>query len=229
MLNRAIELYRQGGMAELARGISDFFIFNPRVGCHVVKLYRPKTLEVEGTKIEFTIDNPEDIMRSRGHGEMGVLAEFKHELTEDAVVWDIGANVGTYSILAELEGAVAEAFEPGEDALRRLRANAELNGVDINIHEYALADMNGESRFTDSRRSGLKMLAKDGSGEVVRVRRGDDVSIKQPDIVKIDVEGVEVDVIQGMQKTLEGVDVCFVEYHSENLKKRSRHSWVQSE
>lgn len=57
-------------------------------------------------------------------------------------------------------------------------------------------------------------MTDSGAGDVVPVKRGDDVDIIPPDIVKIDVEGAEIDVLRGMHDTLAKSRVCYVEYHS---------------
>ena len=66
---------------------------------------------------------------------------------------DVGANIGTYSLLARrLVGPTGRvvAFEPHPVAAARLRENVELNRIDnIEVHEAAVADVAGEAEFLE--------------------------------------------------------------------------------
>ncbi|HLL45335.1 MAG TPA: amino acid adenylation domain-containing protein, partial [Longimicrobiaceae bacterium] len=67
-----------------------------------------------------------------------------------AVVFDVGANVGLFSVQAgrESAGARVYAFEPMPPAVQALRANARLHGVDVRVHACGLAASSGEDEFT---------------------------------------------------------------------------------
>jgi hypothetical protein len=55
----------------------------------------------------------------------------------------------------------------------------------------------------------------------VEVVRGDDLAeLRQPAVVKIDVEGYEMEVIRGMSRVLGGVRALFVEIHFQVLEER---------
>lgn len=213
MLGRFRELYATGGWTEVLRGVDDFFLYNVEKGRLRTALYSTQTLELAGLEIQFSIETLEDIKRARGHGERETLTAFANAIGPDDIIWDVGANVGTYSILGALAGGRVEAFEPGSDALGRLEKNAALNDVSVEVHEYALSDHNGESVLSAETHSGHRQLTADGSGDVVQVRRGDDIDAPEPDIVKIDVEGAEMDVVRGMPETLTTTRACFVEVH----------------
>lgn len=88
-----------------------------------------------------------------------------------------------------------------------------MNGVSVTVHPYALADRNGESILSHENRSGIRQLTDNGVGDRIPIKRGDDVNAPQPDVVKIDVEGAELDVLTGMPDILTEVRVCYVEYH----------------
>lgn len=214
VFRRIQELYQRGGFREIARGIRDFIMFKTNAESVFLKLTQSATLNIGDVNIEFYLEQKEDFARASGHGERDVLLDFIDELSANDTVWDIGANIGTYSIAAELLDATAEAFEPATGAQERLNRNASLNGVSIDIHDYALADENGKTILSHEDRSGTRQLTDSGAGDVVPVKRGDDVDIIPPDIVKIDVEGAEIDVLRGMHDTLAKSRVCYVEYHS---------------
>jgi len=62
-------------------------------------------------------------------------------------------------------------------------------------------------------RSALRRIGEFEEGDTVAIRRGDDIEAMSPDIVKIDVEGLELDVIKGMKRRLSNAKVCYVEVH----------------
>ena len=100
---------------------------------------------------------------------------------------------------------------PGAPARAQFESNKQANGLaNIEIHPVALADLEGERTFhapTGVNTGTGSLLADYNPGNntdtvLVRVRRGDDAlrdaGITGPAILKIDVEGVERDVISGL-------------------------------
>lgn len=152
-------------------------------------------------------------------------------------VWDVGANVGYYSkLFAERVGQRGRvfAFEPDPRVLSRLERGVRNLG-NVTIVPVALADRDGTMRF----RQGLDVLGATGqlidrertSVDVwteVPVLRGDTVVMEgmasAPDIVKIDVEGFELEVLCGFATLLNRPSlraVC-VEIHFALLDQRGQ-------
>ncbi|MCO5167990.1 MAG: FkbM family methyltransferase [Planctomycetes bacterium] len=128
------------------------------------------------------------------------------------VVWDIGAHVGTFSVLAAADPRVAviHAFEPDPETAEVLRLNASLNAPKINIHQFALGDEPGSGTLHEGpgANTGLSSLVAAG-GRAARVVRCDtvdrlvfDVALPAPALVKIDVEGWEERVLRGARRLL---------------------------
>ncbi len=130
---------------------------------------------------------------------------------------DVGANLGFYSYLARKHlGCDTWLFEPEPAHAAFLRRNAELLGA---VHEVALSDRSGEAEFhvgQASNRGGSSLVrgrsewARSGYDHTItaRLRRLDEVVTAQGDaqrigMIKIDVEGGEIDVIRGMAGLLE--------------------------
>jgi len=134
------------------------------------------------------------------------------------VMYDVGANVGVYSIYAGLQhaGAKVYAFEPLQVNFHRLCANIRLNGVGnvVPLH-LALSDRNGiDSLYVSDYRLGAsgsqlgaavndKGEAFDPLGtEYVPALRMDALGsvfgMPPPNHIKIDVDGIEMRIVQGM-------------------------------
>jgi len=140
------------------------------------------------------------------------------EIKSSDCVWDIGANVGYYSQrIAPLAGHVV-AFEPVQETFSCLSKLALPNATFVNA---ALADVEGMLPMSIANdASSLAVLS--GNIAEVRVVRGDDLEVPQPNIVKIDVEGFEWEVISGMQTRLRAPEcrAVFCEVHFDVLEKR---------
>lgn len=130
-----------------------------------------------------------------------------HLLRTGDLFLDIGANVGTFTVLAAgVRGAAAYSFEPDPENLRRLRKNIAVNHLEerVQVYDCALGATRREAGFT----VGLdtqNRLATDSTTKTitVRVEKLDDVvSDAQPIMMKIDVEGAELDVLSGAERIL---------------------------
>lgn len=151
-------------------------------------------------------------------------------------VYDVGANIGFFTMLCSRlvgpEGAVY-AFEPIPQNVATLRHNVALNGLtNVVIIEKALSSSTGAAEMFVSPWSAFHSLNVAGaskqenhgpqSGEIVvqtvtldEFVRGEDV--RAPDLVKIDVEGAELVVLDGMRETLRSRQpLLLVEVHDTN-------------
>jgi FkbM family methyltransferase len=139
-------------------------------------------------------------------------------------IYDLGANVGFYTLLFSRlvgPGGAVHAFEPVARNVRYLRRHLELNPTfSATIQEFAVGRKTGMVSFDGS--SGWSM------GRVVARPEADTsrfpaVSLddfvyerggESPDLIKMDIEGGEVDAIGGMSKLLaERFPVLLVSVH----------------
>ena len=214
-LSRAYKLLVDGGPRGLFRGVRDW-LFYSEYASYLVPLWGERELKIRDTKVRFGIYDRESFRRSLGHGEQQVISDFLSVLDSSDVVWDVGANQGTYSLFASKIGATAYGFEPNPSACQIISENERRNCVDIKIQEYALGAESGESVLHSADRSGKRRISEGGEGTTVPVRRGDELDLPEPSVLKIDVEGGELDVIVGLGDILNSVRVCYVEWHDEN-------------
>lgn len=137
-------------------------------------------------------------------------------LAPGSVFYDVGANVGFFSLLAGRLVAPAGrvvAFEPVAANAEVLQANAARNGLgNIEVRRVAVGAGAGSRQLYLARHPGGATLAPDAlppdlrGSIVVDVVTIDDVvasgGCPPPDVVKVDVEGAELDVLEGMADTL---------------------------
>jgi FkbM family methyltransferase len=133
---------------------------------------------------------------------------FRQHIRSGDQVLDIGAAAGYYTLLsARLVGSTGRvvSFEPDPDNLRFLRSHVEQNGLSqVTILPVALADETGTARFGGGTGTGTGRLCQNGVVQVA-VRRLDDVAAEmdlRPQHLKIDVEGAEMAVLRGGERTI---------------------------
>lgn len=154
-----------------------------------------------------------------GLHEFEDMAFLLHILRPEDLFVDVGANVGSYTVLAgKAVGARCLSFEPIPDTHAKLMDNVHLNGlvgrVDARCH--GVGDQRAQLEFT----SGLDCVnhvaeaADRAAGlDVVRVDVAplDDLLGDQvPTLIKIDVEGFESQVLAGARKTLSRPELAAV-------------------
>ena len=148
---------------------------------------------------------------------------FETAIPEGAVVYDIGANVGYYSLIAAVvsgQNGHVYAFEPLPRNVDYLRKHVTLNKMAdrITVFDVAVSDQSGEAAFNLGASTSMGHLAETGEIKVKQVRLDDMVAvgeIKPPDYMKVDVEGAEFDVLNGARKLLEQYKpVIFLDTHN---------------
>ena len=137
-----------------------------------------------------------------GLHEFREMAFLLHYLRPDDLFFDVGANVGSYSILAGAAvGARVVAFEPGE-AFEWLVRNFALNNLgNAQARREAVGANSGTVSFT----SGLDTVNRiDRNGAAIVPLTTLDAACggQAPAVIKIDVEGLEADVLHGATSTL---------------------------
>jgi FkbM family methyltransferase len=144
-----------------------------------------------------------------GLHEFADMAFLLHTIREDELFVDVGANVGSYSILASaVAGARAYAFEPIPETHARLVDNLRLNHIeDRVIHpNIGIGDKAGSLVFTTYADTMNHVLPNNGSSQStvkVQMKTLDEIlGEESPSILKIDVEGFESPVLAGAERTL---------------------------
>lgn len=132
-----------------------------------------------------------------GHPYEPHLLEQIWRLSLTGLAVDVGAHVGNHTLwLAVVCGLRVVAFEPS-GSVEDLRANVKLNGLDdrVAIYHTALG-----ATTTTARRIG-KGQFEVGEGDVP-VAALDDMELEDVSVIKVDVEGMEAEVLAGAVKTI---------------------------
>lgn len=143
-----------------------------------------------------------------------LIEYLKSHVRQGMVFVDVGTSLGLFSLLAAQmvgpDGHV-HSIEPARDSLELLKENIKLNHIqNITLHACAASAAPGEmTLYVRGNISGGNSLFAEHldtlpvvSSYLVTIRPLDDLVQGPIDVVKIDVEGAELDVLAGMQRIL---------------------------
>ena len=136
--------------------------------------------------------------------EMSFLLHF---LRKDDIFVDVGANIGSYTILASAHvGACTIAFEPVLNTYNFLIKNISINQISDNVTAYnkAVGNNNGTINITSGfdTMNHISLKNEHNTLEVAVCKLDDILKEKIPALIKIDVEGFETEVLNGAEKIL---------------------------
>jgi len=162
-----------------------------------------------------------------GTYEKEQTAFFEQLVKPGAVLFDVGAHVGYYSLLSSRlvgEKGRVVAFEAMPRNARFLRHHLEANRcANVEVIEGAASDRAGTAWFGKGTGTGTGRLSDAGELEV-RTMTLDDVAAERallPDFLKIDVEGAEERVLDGAARILhEKKPVLFLSTHGAQIHAR---------
>ena len=168
------------------------------------------TIPVGGVMVEL-IDDGDAIARMTKNGkswEPATRAIWGALVRPGDMVIDVGAYTGVYSIASALIGAKVIALEPHPANFRRLRDNAAINSVRIEMIEAAASDCRGDQylyvkRDAEAICDTASLEAEFGVGVGVKSVRIDDLRLcARVGLIKIDVEHHEASVLRGGLRTV---------------------------
>ncbi len=196
------ELMQQGEVAEIAISVDG-----------VVFTLRPFGLKLAAPRYE-SRTTPIEAMNFQRY-EPEALPVFDVLVDHASTVLDVGGNIGYFSVRSAVRkpSLVLHAFEPMPTSFEFLTKNVALNdlGARIQCHNFGLADQNGEVTFYIAPYNGVNASlqnvanAEDSIKYIGQIQRMDDwcaASGVAPDLLKCDVEGAELLVFKGAERTL---------------------------
>ena len=147
-------------------------------------------------------------------------------LSADAVLWDIGANIGLYALFAARRGLRVLAFEPSAASFAAMLRSAELNGLDRRLDAFCLALSDGSAvarlamASSTAGHSQHSIAAGPARYSQAVPAMGVDRFIAEfgappPTHIKLDVDGIEATILRGAAGALAGVREVLVEVEGE--------------
>jgi FkbM family methyltransferase len=148
---------------------------------------------------------------------------FRDSVGVDYTLLDCGANFGYWSVLvssAPYGSHKAIAIEPSSQNFAKLSNNAEINRNRFEVMKCAIGAARGTARLSGTKHEAFSIAGgADSGGEEVPVIALDNllddgrISAQGKYLIKLDVEGVEVEAIKGGTRLLQGDSVLLCEEH----------------
>jgi FkbM family methyltransferase len=176
-------------------------------------------VEVNGVSALFYVRTPAELRNldpaGGGQEECRLLSTLMSLMKDGGTFYDVGSNVGLFAIImAKALAGCGEvlAFEPFSGAHAHLQENVALNGVtNIRVFKQAMGDSNRTALLYLGNGNADSSLTRPPTGvekghEIVEVVQGDSYiqshGLPLPRGIKIDVEGFEYAVLEGLRQTL---------------------------
>ena len=177
------------------------------------------TIEVHASGDRYISDS----IRRTGKWEPFETRVIARLLAADVEFYDIGANIGWYSMIAGKRlgsRGIVHAFEPVPENVGLLAHNAAANALtNVRVNPFALGRSDGEAvvYLSDDNKGDHRAYASTEERQSIRVglRRFDsyfDRATRKPLVIKMDTQGFEYDVLLGMGDILEqhSAEIAFV-------------------
>lgn len=147
-----------------------------------------------------------------GLHEFEEMAFLLHFLKEEDVFFDVGANVGSYTILAsKVIGATTCSFEPSPKTFQHLENNIFLNRIQnkVFLFNQGIGAEKGSMQFSINQDT-INHIVLNGKEEsiTIEINTLDHIVAEHnqiPKLIKIDVEGFETEVIRGASSLLKNI------------------------
>lgn len=188
-----------------------------------------QTVRGLGREFDLVLDSPVDhiqnVIRSGTFYELEELELIASLVERPRRILDVGANIGNHSLYFahRFDPQLMVPVEPNPRVVPLLRANLGLNwhpSFDLSLVGFGLSDHagSGTSRMKSEGNLGGARLIADEAGEIPIVIGDQALEGQAFDLVKIDVEGMENQVIAGLAGTLAQSDaLLFVEVVLDNI------------
>ena len=196
------------GFRRLAAFLPSLLIPNPKKQGPLVL----KTNDGFLLQIDPSIDNGVELcLYQTGTYEKGILHFIESNYSGKGVFIDIGANIGLMSVFTAFKFPQAHviAVEAHPKTMLLLKQNLELNHLkNVEPIELAIGNSQGRVDIYDNwhvNRGGASLVIKSEHSDsyTVQIKRLDDILNEEvPEMIKIDVEGVELAVLKGAEKTI---------------------------
>lgn len=208
--HRLISFFRDidlKGFRKLSILLPSWLLPNPKsIGEHIIKT-------IHGFKmiINPSIDNGVELsLFQTGTYERGILDFINKNYNPKGLFVDVGANIGLMSVFtaSAFKNGNIIAIEAHPVTANILKRNIEINSLsNIVIKEIALGNEVGETQIFENwqvNRGGASLVVHDENSKSypVKIEKLDNIITDTVSIIKIDVEGLELDVLKGASNTI---------------------------
>jgi FkbM family methyltransferase len=142
-------------------------------------------------------------------------------IMDSDIFYDIGANIGPFSLLLSTKTKNIYAFEGHPETAERLKINFDMNRIKTSqALNLAISDHTGDIVFIDNPGSSVnKIIENSNAGIRVNCTTVDALSnlYGLPTYIKIDTEGHELSVFLGMKDTISQGNVDFISFEANGL------------
>jgi FkbM family methyltransferase len=190
--------------------------------------FRQKTISklVEGERITFFIGDPTGDSwynnQNDSNAEIRYIKEFL-EHTNHSCIIECGSHHGMTTILLSkwAKNGTIYAFEPVPGNVDILRKNIDLNDcTNVIVIGKVVGSSDGVVKIKNQSNSAVRSDRSTGLAvQCISVDQFCSEALIRPDIIKIDVEGFEIDVLKGARDVLAQHPGIFIEIHSEILSR----------
>lgn len=185
--------------------------------------------------LQFKLYPPEYVDQhifQHGFYERRFLEILVNHFPEGAIALDIGANIGNHSICLADSFSKIHAFEPNPRVVSRLVSNIGLNKINnIDVHNVGLGKESAVLRFRENNDGNLGasgfLRQKDKLDALsklidLNISHADSyiskLNLERIDFIKIDVEGWEPELFEGMASTIEQYrPIIAFEFHGQSV------------
>ena len=230
LFSKSLQIVRTEGLSGLTREGKQFYYFS-RLNPSYWRGQFKDELEVSVGDVTAKFDTKNQTAKNwfypqlldRDLHEAGLTRRLLEVLEESSVFYDLGANVGYFTILASVACRSGEvhAFEIDRNLVHAINDSLRLNGSEATIVQRAVSDTSNQTlEYVEGRVPEIKQGAAE-TREVETITIDDYVSEHTPpDVMKVDVEGFEHNVLMGARGTFEQghPEVLFLEIHPDRLQ-----------
>jgi FkbM family methyltransferase len=141
-----------------------------------------------------------------------------------SLILDIGAWCGTWSMAMQKYADEIYCYEPNKIHFECLIKNLK-TFQHIKLHNHAVGNRDGKIKLTsETATQNTRVLLEEGETVILKL---DSMDIHNPDMLKIDVEGLEMEVLKGGYKLLENIEFVMIELNNNSKKYGSSNKLIQ--